>query len=216
MFKRTIALISAILLLLSISACKEEKSNLNETKSTTSATEKSTTEAKSTEPKTTTITTTKRETTTETTQRVTTTVEPTIQEDFKTSLNTPDECYLYADGNTEKVSNDLISKILPQVNIYLNDTKLGVLKLAVTEDMIEEIKSQNKAVELIYNSEQTYVLFQRTGGPDKYNFEKVLIPLDGERKGYVFFCKDGTYQNGPLKLQEQKAINEILSMIKSA
>lgn len=237
MFKKSIILISAIALMFSVSACKEEKIDLTETQKTTSTTQTkqtapessakptetqttaSTTQARQTAPessvKPTEIQTTITDSTTEkTTRRETTTVLPTVQENFKTSLDTPDELYLYTDGKKEKISNELISKILPQVNIYLNDTKIGVLKLAVSEDMIEKIKSENKAIELKYDSRQTYVMFRKTGGPDTYKFEKVLIPLDGERKGCVFFCKDDIYQHGPLKpFDSRGCVEEIISIL---
>ena len=48
MFKKTLALISAILLMLSFSSCKEEKSDLTEIENTRSTTEISTTEANQT------------------------------------------------------------------------------------------------------------------------------------------------------------------------
>ena len=209
MFKKTLALISAIMLMFSFSACKEEKSDLTEIENTTSTTEISTTEANQTAKPIETQTTTTR-----TTTQITTTVLPTLREDFQTSVNTPNEAYLYADGKQEKVTPKQISQITQQLNIYLKDSEIGVLKLAVNEGMIEQIKTQNKAIELIYKSEQTYVMLQKTGGPNMYRFEKVLIPLDGERKGYVFFCKDGTYQHGPLKsLDSRNCIEEIVSIL---
>lgn len=128
---------------------------------------------------------------------------------FKSAEN----AVFYYNSKSQNVAEDMLNKnILKIINGEIGGKTFGILKLVVTEQFIEKIKAENMCLEISFNSVQRISGLKGTENKT-FEFEKVLIALDGENKNVIFFMKDGKYQNGPVKLFDSTLCEDILDYI---
>lgn len=134
-------------------------------------------------------------------------------QNIHTTISTPEKITFYSEGKENSLSSSIVEDVVEEINEELTENYFSQLKLAVTSQMIENCKKNNTCVELQFDSLQ--VLHENCDciEPHPYYFEKILIVLDGDYKGVLFFEKDGQYQNGPIKFSQSDIAEDILKEI---
>ena len=142
---------------------------------------------------------------------------PATEADTRSSANflgEPEQILFYHNGKPQTIPKGdvMCDEVIKEINKAIKNDSWGILKLAVEEGYIDKIKSENLCIEIYYDETQT--LSGLNGHTqDKYNFEKVLIILDGSDKNTMFFSKDGKYQHGPVGAYSSDLSAEVLKDI---
>ncbi len=146
--------------------------------------------------------------------RVSTTCHPDGSINF---LYKPEQIIFYHNGKPQTIAKDnvMCDEVIKIINKSTKNDKWGILKLAIEEGYIEEIKNENLCIEIYYNDMQVLSGF-RGHTLNEYNFERLLIVLDKNSHGLdntIFFFKDGKYQHGPIRAYSSDLSQEVLAYI---
>lgn len=224
MKKKLIMIVSALLLLtIFLSACGQKEVNgptpdtsKHEAITKENITENKTEKETTTEPKSVVTKPTETEAPTNPVSdptRALTTADTNV---FVNFLYKPEKIIFYHDGKPQTLTEEMCYDFIEEINTATRKEKWGMLKLAVFNEDIDKIKEENYCIEIHYdiNSDGTQILKDLNGMKDMtFLFEKVFIPLNGDYKGVMFFEKDGTYRNGPIKAYNYNLAEEILKEI---
>lgn len=137
-----------------------------------------------------------------------------VAEVLTKGLAEPEQILFYHNGKPQTIHKGdvMCDEVIKAINKATKKDNWGILKLAVEEDYINRIKNENLCIEIFYN--ETQLLNGLNGHTfDEYNFEKILIVLDGDDKNTMFLSKDGKYQNGPIRPYNSALSEDILSYI---
>lgn len=124
-----------------------------------------------------------------------------------------DGAVFYHNGKPQEITKEMMNNdILKVINDVTKTKKFVTLKLGVTEQFIEKIKAKNLCLEISFKGSH---LINNLNGINEqtFNFEKVLIVLNGEFENYIFFMKDGIYQHGPIQPLGSTLSEDILACI---
>ncbi len=133
---------------------------------------------------------------------------------------TPSYQYFYNNSLKEK-DTYLASEVAEIVNNSLKNGKWGLLKLAVTDDMVSKITDEETCLELVFDKNYVFSKTADMGGR-KFEYDKALIVLTGEYKDCIFFSLsrkyyDGEIQNeylsGPIKDVDGKISDTLIAHI---
>lgn len=128
-------------------------------------------------------------------------------EDFRFSLT------LYDHGKPIQLAagDPTVKKIVAQCEALLR-TADGVLRLAVSQALIDTIRQRERAVEIHYSQPRTFRVL-----PNGYPLQasKLLIPLSGEfaQDEATIFHGNGQFAHGPYR--NSKGVEVIDSLVKS-
>ena len=129
-----------------------------------------------------------------------------------TELSVPQKLLFISDDKENICSSDTTTQVIAKVNAYINDGTLKAMKMAVSDDTICNIKSTQKCIEIVYETTQSLHTSAINGAATDYEFNKILLVLNGDYKGLLFFAQNGTYLPGPIKGSGENYINDILSV----
>lgn len=127
----------------------------------------------------------------------------------KTKLTTPDSAIYYSNGQKTTLSKDKAKAIANKLNYYLINGKNNVPSLWVIEETAGKVKNEQKCVELIYNTEQK----SQNIANSVWNFNKLLIILDGKDKGMIMHAENGAYTGSAATIFDESFTKDILSII---
>lgn len=110
----------------------------------------------------------------------------------------PGNIVIYKNGSPHRLdaSNPRYPKILQLIHNRMNEP-FYVVKLAVSDGLIDQIKQQEIVVEFIYSKLQsvTYLVHKTS---KTFHYTRLLFPLTGTYHQLIFFGDDTGYFSGPL------------------
>lgn len=127
-------------------------------------------------------------------------------------LSTPQKLLFISNNNENVCSLDTTTQVMAKVNAYINSGTIRAMRMAVSDDTISNIKSNQKCIEIIYETTQSLHTSAINGASADYKFNKILLVLNGDYKGLLFFEQSGTYLSGPIKGSSEKYISDILTI----
>ena len=129
-------------------------------------------------------------------------------------LNKPEKIIFYHNGNPQTIAKDnaMCDDVIKSINNVTQNNEWEILKLAVEESYINKTKSENLCIEIHYDAIQYLNNLSGIKGMT-YSFDKVLLVLDGDDKGTMFFCENENYRNGPIKSFSSSLSEDVLSNI---
>ncbi len=109
------------------------------------------------------------------------------------------EITFYSGGKTKAPTSHQASEVLKVLNEELNSNYWDMLKLAVTEDDIENLKANTTCLEITFGSATKIRDNCDCIEPCVYEFDKILITLDNENANTIYFSQNGRYKHGPIR-----------------
>lgn len=133
------------------------------------------------------------------------------QNPLRSPFNTPDEAFLYKDGQKHIISNSQdIAKIIAILGDWFPEEGISYYSasLAVQEEMIDEIKSAEVAVELLYKNGRT-----ATDTGEFSTCIRLLIPVKGQYKNNIFPCREEKYVNPYISGKDYKTDTRMSTVV---
>lgn len=128
-------------------------------------------------------------------------------------LSVPQKLLFFADNKETVCSSDMTAEVIAKLNTFINTDTLKAMKLAVSDDTISNIKTEQKCIELMYGTTQHIKISAPIGASSDYKFNKLLLVLNGDWSGLLFFAEDNTYLSGPIKISNENCTDDILAII---
>lgn len=123
------------------------------------------------------------------------------------------EIIFYSGGKTKTPSTQQTAEVLKLLNEELNSNYWTMLKLAVDEQYITDLKSTTPCIEISFSKLTKIQDNCDCIEPCVYEFDKILIPLDGSNANTVFFSQDGRYKHGPIRFAYSDISDNILKIL---
>lgn len=130
-------------------------------------------------------------------------------------LSVPQKLLFFADNKETVCSSDMTAEVVSKLNTFINTDTLKAMKLAVSDDTISNIKTEQKCIELMYGTTQHIKISAPIGASSDYKFNKLLLVLNGDWSGLLFFAEDNTYLSGPIKISNENYTDDILAIIQN-
>lgn len=205
MFKRIFTLTLSLAVILSFAACGEKTEVIEAENKTEAAAKSDITEAVSRE-----------ETTLASPQTEITRIDRPVantSKPKKSKISAPNSAVYYSDGQQISLPSNSLKAITDKVNYYLENGKTDVPDLFVIEKQAVKNKSKQKCIELIYKTEQKR---QTIAHSSLWDFDKLLIILDGKDKGLIIHAENGVYTGGAVTVFNESFTKDILNILNRA
>ena len=123
------------------------------------------------------------------------------------------EITFFSEGKSKSPSLQQTTEVLKFLNEELNSNWWDMLRLAVTEDDISKLKAENSCIEISFNSLTKITDNCDCIEPCTYEFDKILVVLDGENENTIYFSQNGRYKNGPIRFPHSDLSENLLKIM---
>lgn len=123
------------------------------------------------------------------------------------------EAVFYSSSKSYTLTSVERENILRIINEELNGNWWDVLRLAVLEEDILNLKENNSCLEITFNSVKSIQDNCDCIEPCTYEFDKILIVLDGENQNTIYFSQNGKYKHGPIKFPNSNLSKNLMNSI---
>lgn len=123
------------------------------------------------------------------------------------------EITVFSEGKSKNPSLQQTTEVLKLLNEELNSNWWDMLRLAVTEDDISKLKAENSCIEISFNSLTKITDNCDCIEPCTYEFDKILVVLDGENENTIYFSQNGRYKHGPIRFPHSDLSENLLKII---